>query len=52
MAPIEWRVNRNIEMNNKEKPSFTSPNVQNVHEIGKEGFDEVSRSIVRFTPIL
>lgn len=30
-------------MDNKKKPTFTSPNVHDVHEIGKVGFAEVRR---------
>ena len=30
-------------MHNKENPIFTSPNVHDVHEVGKMGFDKVRR---------
>lgn len=35
-------------MDNKEKPIFTSPNVHEVHEIGKMGFADVRRQIALF----
>ncbi len=48
---LRVRRNRDILMHNKKKPAFTSPNVHEVHEVGKVGFAEVRRKIARFIPL-